>query len=257
MTEVLILGGKRTPMTEYNGVLNELSAIELGSITRALSRVESKNPKFPILTNALVTLGRGDGWGSTNANASALLALSELLQPPFLGASRQTVEVRWNADKQSVTIGPDQPVGYAVSTLSDAGEVALKPGGSGPVVIRAETIYVPAADGSQTAAKSDGFVVTRDHIRITKEDDPSDRTILNTPGLSLDLAVGDVVEDHVQIVNPKDRNYVAVVVPLAAGMEPLNPVLATAPPEAKTKGQLTRTPSYASFLDDRSRCFLL
>ena len=32
MTEVLILGGKRTPMTEYNGVLSDLSANELGSI---------------------------------------------------------------------------------------------------------------------------------------------------------------------------------------------------------------------------------
>ena len=38
------------------------------------------------------------------------------------------------------------------------------------------------------------------------------------------------------MVNPKDRNYVAVVVPLAAGVEPLNPALATAPPEAEPQG---------------------
>ena len=41
--------------------------------------------------------------------------------------------------------------------------------------------------------------------------------------MTLALAVGDVVEDHVQVVNPKDRHYVAIVVPLAAGVEPLNP----------------------------------
>ena len=39
-------------------------------------------------------------------------------------------------------------------------------------------------------------------------------------------------------------------VPLAAGMEPLNPALATAPPEAKPKGQLTQAPSYVAYLDD-------
>ena len=63
--------------------------------------------------------------------------------------------------------------------------------------------------------------------------------------------MGQVVEEHVQVVNPKDRNYVAVVVPLAAGLEVLNPRLATAPPEAKAKGALTREPTYVAFLDDQ------
>jgi uncharacterized protein YfaS (alpha-2-macroglobulin family) len=54
----------------------------------------------------------------------------------------------------------------------------------------------------------------------------------------------------VQVVNPKNRNYVAVMVPLAAGMEPLNPNLATAPPEAKPAGNVTLTPSYVAFMDD-------
>jgi hypothetical protein len=65
------------------------------------------------------------------------------------------------------------------------------------------------------------------------------------------LTVGEVVEEHVQVVNPADRNFVAVVVPLAAGMEPLNPRLETAPPEAKTAGTLTLTPTYAAYLDDQ------
>ena len=32
MTDVLILGGARTPMTEYVGALKDVSAIELGAI---------------------------------------------------------------------------------------------------------------------------------------------------------------------------------------------------------------------------------
>ena len=42
---------------------------------------------------------------------------------------------------------------------------------------------------------------------------------------------GDVIEERVQVVNPKERHYVAVVVPLAAGVEVMNPALATAPPD--------------------------
>ena len=53
------------------------------------------------------------------------------------------------------------------------------------------------------------------------------------------------------MVNPKDRNYVAVVVPLAAGLELLNPNLATAPPEAKARGAITIAPTYVAFLDDQ------
>ena len=53
------------------------------------------------------------------------------------------------------------------------------------------------------------------------------------------------------MVNPTERHYVAIVVPLAAGMEPLNPNLATAPPEAKPAGTLTLAPTYVAYLDDR------
>jgi uncharacterized protein YfaS (alpha-2-macroglobulin family) len=44
---------------------------------------------------------------------------------------------------------------------------------------------------------------------------------------------------------------VAVVVPLAAGFEPLNPNLETAPPEAKPANSLTMQPTYSAYLDDQ------
>jgi hypothetical protein len=124
-------------------------------------------------------------------------------------------------------------------------------GGSRGVVARAVTSYVPAADGSQVAAQSSGFVVTRELLRVSKDGAPAERIDLAQAGSTQTFAVGDVVEDHVRVVNPKNRNYVAVAVPLAAGMEPLNPHLATAPPEAKASGTLTRQPTYAAYLDDQ------
>jgi acetyl-CoA acetyltransferase family protein len=61
MTEVLILGGKRTPMTEYNGVLSDLSANELGSIAAkaALEHtgVAPEEVQHVVFGNALQTSG--------------------------------------------------------------------------------------------------------------------------------------------------------------------------------------------------------
>jgi uncharacterized protein YfaS (alpha-2-macroglobulin family) len=93
-------------------------------------------------------------------------------------------------------------------------------------------------------------VVTRELLRVQAAGAPPVREALAEAGRTIELAVGDVLEDHVQVVNPKDRNFVAVVVPLAAGVEPLNPALATAPPEAAPQGKATRSPTYVMFLDD-------
>ena len=129
--------------------------------------------------------------------------------------------------------------------------VVRGPQATGQLVVRAETRYLPAADGSQVAPAAQGFVVSRELFEYVGEDQPMARIPLEEGGKIVSLTVGTVIEDHVQLVNNEDRTYVAVVVPLAAGMEPLNPRLATAPPEAKPKGQLTMAPSYVAYMDDQ------
>jgi uncharacterized protein YfaS (alpha-2-macroglobulin family) len=121
-------------------------------------------------------------------------------------------------------------------------------------VVRTETTYVPEADGSMTRPESHGFVVSRAYARIRPSDlstgAPPERRSLEEPGTAIELSVADIVEDHAQVVNPTVRHYVAVVVPLAAGMEPLNPRLATSPPESRPSKSLTLPPTYVAFLDD-------
>ena len=75
------------------------------------------------------------------------------------------------------------------------------------------------------------------------------KIMLETAGDTIELVEGTVVEEHVQIVNPEDRNYAVVFIPLAAGLEPLNPHLATSPPEAVPSGQLTQSPDYMEMRD--------
>jgi len=264
-------GPARSPA---GGLMLSCETRTVAEMTRALARHDGADPRLATLVEALTTLGDGDGWGSTNANAAALLALSELLKPPFAGSLPRTVEVRFGKSRQTLEIGPKAPVATAIATGDDAGAAGAvtlaaaagaaapaapstpaTPAASGaaaarPVVVRVETSYLPAADGAQVAPAAAGFVVSRELLAVRGGNLPPERLPLAAPGTTVHFTAGDVVEEHVQVVNPKDRHFVAVAVPLAAGMEPLNPSLATAPPEAKPRGALSLRPTYAAFLDD-------
>jgi hypothetical protein len=247
-----IYGGLQQGRVSTVGLILPSETRAVAEMTRALIQTQPKNPRLPVLVNALVTLGRDDGWGTTNANAAALLALSELLNPPFAGSVPRTIRVRLDGKVQDANIGPQSPVSYLTGTGTEAGELSLAVGPANPtVVVRLDTSYLPQGDGSEAAARSQGFVVTRELLRLGKPEEPPVRLALAEPGNVQTFTLGQVVEEHVQVVNPKDRNYVAIVVPLAAGMEPLNPRLATAPPEASPAGKLTRAPSYVAYLDDQ------
>ena len=245
-------GGLQQGRPSRNGLILPSETRTLAEITRALARTESKDKRFTLLVDALVTLGRDDGWGTTNASAAALLALSETLKPPFPASPKARVTLRADGKEKTLALDPDSPVAFQAGSTAGPATAVLKSADSGArVVLRAEASYVPAADGSQVAAQSAGFVVSREMLRVVK-DQPLQKTPLSAPGLKLALSVGDVVEDHVQIVNPSDRHYVAITVPLAAGLEPMNPNLATAAPESRPSGKLTLAPTYVEYLDDRA-----
>jgi hypothetical protein len=246
-----IYGGLQTGRISSVGLVLPSETRTVAEVTKALIRLQPKNPRLPVLVNALVTLGKDDGWGSTNSNAAAMLALSELLNPPFAGSIPRTITVRLDGKVQDIKTGPQSPVGYLTGTGQEAGEVLLTgSAAASPVVVRYESSYLPQADGSHAPAGNNGFVITRELLQMLKPGEPPVRLPLANPGTTQIFVIGQVIEEHVQVVNPKNRNYVAVVVPLAAGMEPLNPNLATAPPEARPAGALTLAPSYVGFMDD-------
>jgi uncharacterized protein YfaS (alpha-2-macroglobulin family) len=72
---------------------------------------------------------------------------------------------------------------------------------------------------------------------------------------AIHVAVGDVIEETAELVNPEDRTHIALRLPLAAGVEPLNPNLATAPAEAAPSAPPTLAPSFVSLGDDEVRYF--
>jgi uncharacterized protein YfaS (alpha-2-macroglobulin family) len=247
-----VYAGLREDWSGRNPLILPDEAATVAVMAQALARANAEPARRALLVEALVTLGKGDGWGSTRANAAALLGLAQFLTPPFAGSRPRAVDVRFGGEAATVATSAGAPVGILVNAEAGAGEAVLRPAEAGAVVLRADTEYVPLADGSRVAPQAGGFAVARELLLVRADGAPPERMPLDEPGREIALTVGDVVEERVRVTNPEERHFVAVVVPLAAGMEPLNPNLATAPPEAKPAAALTLAPTYAAYLDDQA-----
>ncbi|MHB8835207.1 MAG: alpha-2-macroglobulin family protein, partial [Candidatus Methylomirabilia bacterium] len=247
-----IYAGLREDWSGRNPLVLPDETAAIAVMAQALARANLEPARQKILVDALVALGRGDGWGTTRANAAALLGLAQYLAPPFAGSRPRKVAVRIGETRQTLSTDAAHPVGVYTAASGAAGEVLLSGGEPGTVALRTDTEYVPLADGAAVAPRAQGFAVSRELLRIHADGSPPERVALDAAGRTLSLAVGEVIEERVRIVNPSDRHFVAVVVPLAAGMEPLNPKLATAPPEAKPTGTITLAPTYGAYLDDQA-----
>jgi uncharacterized protein YfaS (alpha-2-macroglobulin family) len=232
---------------------------ETRTVAEALRAVSSTggqvDPRRAMLVEALVTLGTGDGWGTTNSNAEAMLALGQFMSVNT-GTATQSVSVAMPAGTQQISVGGEHALQRIIG--KDAGAVTISAAGASEtqkIAVQSDLTYLPVEDGSHVAPASAGFVVTRDVAKLDPSGAPAKKQLLDHPSLTIALGVGDVVEDSVEIVNPAERHHVAIVIPLAAGMEPLNPTLATAPPEATPSAEPTLAPAYTAFLDDQVAYF--
>jgi alpha-2-macroglobulin len=232
----------------------------LPSETRILAEMlraeaASLDPRRALLQEALIGLGQGDGWGSTDSDAEALLALAKLAGADN-GAPAQSVALTLPGGARQVTLGGAHKLERVV--LRDGGAVSLSDAPATPaqnLTVQSDLTWIPAEPGSLVAPAEAGFVVTRESALIDPSGAPPKHMALDKPGLEIKLTLGDTVEDSVDLVNPIDRYHVAIAIPLAAGMEPLNPEIKTAPPEAKPSAPPTMAPSYVAFLDDEVRYF--
>lgn len=250
-----VYGGLQADGADRSALILPSETRALAEVTRAVAAADPGAARLPVLVDGLVRLGRDDGWGSTNADAAALLALAEVLAAPDPELGAQHLEVRL-ADGAVRALELDAARPSARLALAEPGpaEAVLVAAANDTrtLALRAETSWVPAERGSEVAAESRGFVVTREQLAIAAEAGvPPTRLAFDVAGRTAEYRVGQVVEERVELVNPADRHFVALVVPLAAGLEPLNPALATAPPEAAPSEALTRPPAYAQYLDDR------
>ena len=234
----------------WGGLIHASEVKTLASVARSLYTVSPEAPKTQLLIDELISRGEAKGWGNTNANAAALLTLAEVVRLETPSSTGHQFVLQFGDESIEVdTAG--KVVSQYESVAASPGGLTWKSGSTDSLPHARLTLdYVPAASGDQVAAKNEGFVVER-KIQIVREDGEPPVVRPVTAGETFELEMGTIVEEHIRVVNPEVRHYVAVAAPFAAGLDPMNPNLATAPKAAKPAGTMTLVSDYAQYQDDQ------
>lgn len=236
----------------YGGIAGESNdprilpseARSLAEMTRAVALAAPDDPRFPVLRDGLMRIGEGDGWGSTNATSAAVRALAAAWRRPLAPIALTLTE---GGAAKALTLDANNPVLRVVSEAT--GAVTLANTSREPIVVLVDTRYESNEPGAKAIGFSNGFAITRTLAKVAAGA-PPEKLGAGADG-AIAVKVGDVIEETVELVNPQDRTHVAIALPLAAGFEPMNPNLATAPAEAQPSAAPTLTPTWTSFGDDR------
>jgi uncharacterized protein YfaS (alpha-2-macroglobulin family) len=89
-----IYAGLREDWSGRNPLVLPDETAAVAVMAQALARAKAEPARQKVLVAALVALGRGDGWGTTRANAAALLGLAQIFSPPLDGSAPRKVTVR-------------------------------------------------------------------------------------------------------------------------------------------------------------------
>jgi uncharacterized protein YfaS (alpha-2-macroglobulin family) len=226
----------------------------LASMISAFSSQEKRPEKLPQLVNELVTLGGDNDWGSTQANCLSLLALRDYVDQPT-GKSRYSGTLTLGVASEPITY--DSKSGALVKKWKDPAKAEFKIESSSdntPCLVRFSQRYLPQEPGFASPSVQKGFVVKRELIFVNPKG--QDRRVrIDSARTVHKLNIGDIIEEHIQVQNPKDRFFVAVSAPFAAGLEFMNPALETSGEDAKPKNATTNSGTYQMFLDDQSCWF--
>ncbi len=224
-----------------NDLILPSEARGLADVLTAAASATPDDPRNPVLRTGLLGLAGGAGWGTTDATAAALRALAASWEAP---AQPVRVTLTLPGASQAAALDRARPLVQVRGTQPGAGRVLARPG----VAVLAGTDWTPAQPGAEAAAAQNGLILTRTWYRVA----PSAPLARIDPGAdgAIRLQVGDVVEEVAELATPEDRAHVALRLPLAAGMEPLNPNLANAPAEAAPSAGPTLAPSYVASGDD-------
>ncbi len=242
-----IYAGLREQATDRSPVILPSETRTIAQVLQAVQAagVPAEREREQALVDILVQLGRGSGWGTTNSNAEAILALSESLSRVDPADAAVTVTVAGDDGQRRQRLEPEAPL--LRLPLEHGDPLRITQDGVRTLGVLLRQSHVPAAPGSQASSHARGFAVDRRLVRIAGDRERA--VALESPGQEVNLVVGEVVEDRLTLVNPEERHHVAVVMPLAAGMEPLNPTLETAPPEATPSRPLSRAPDHVAYHD--------
>ncbi|HWW76915.1 MAG TPA: hypothetical protein VNZ44_16060, partial [Pyrinomonadaceae bacterium] len=215
-----------------------------GVILEALIGDQPESDLIPKIVRGLLGHRTKGHWGNTQENAFVLLALDryfrtyEKATPDFVArawlgdayAGEQQFKGR-STDRQQF----DVPMRYIAEKGGGAQNLVLQKEGEGRLYYRVGMQYAPT--NLKLEAADYGFAVERAYEAV---DDKAD--VRREADGTWHVRAGAKVRVKISLVAPTRRYHVALVDPLPAGLEPMNPALAVTgevPDEAKaaTKGQ--------------------
>jgi uncharacterized protein YfaS (alpha-2-macroglobulin family) len=217
-----------------------------GVILDALIGDQPQSDLIPKLVRGLLGGRRHGYWTNTQENVFILLALDryfnvyEHTTPDFVArvwlgkgyAGEQTFKGR-SLDRQQLNL----PMSVLVERTAQApANLTIDKAGAGRLYYRIGTRYAPA--NLKLAAADYGFQIERKYEAI---DNPSD--VERESDGTWVIKAGARVRVRVTMSNPARRYHVALVDPLPAGLEPLNPELATTErvPEESSEARINRS----------------
>jgi alpha-2-macroglobulin len=237
----------RRQRTSWSGLYLGSTAASVASVWEALLRVDAANPKHPQLRDALLANAKANnGFGSTYDNRRAISALAVWLEKGQSGAAKTTVAV---AGQPDLVLDDAKKAGRRTVEGDKAPSVTVT---GGPVGARLQATYLPLEPGDRAQAKKEGLIVARSLTRYPA-DGSAPVNVDDTPGQVLKVALGEVLEFHAQLTTDEARNHVALIVPFAAGLEPMNPALETSGSDAKPSQADSLTPTSVQRLDHEVR----
>lgn len=222
----------------------------LAAVFESLVVLDPKNDKLTLLRDALLSFSHATrGFGSTHASRRAIEALVTYLAL----ARHEGVDARVALSEGGTLELSDRTKVARSEIRSDRVQTAALDGAES-VGAHVRYTYLPAAPGDRVEARGQGFVVDRSATLIPA--DGSAHTHFDEEcGKKVAVALGDILELHTSLLAKKDHFHVALVVPFAAGFEPLNPELKTAGPEARPSRRDSLTPTYVQRLDHEVRYY--
>lgn len=239
----------------WDGYFLGSSVSTLAATLEALVRLTPQDPRLELLRDALLARATGAGFGTTHDNRRALTALAAYLEKVTGGRGKLhvTFAATSPAEPGAAEVVLDDNHQAARRTRSAAEPARLTVTG-GPVGARIGYSYLPEAPGDKVTARKDGFVVARSltwlHAGNSAPTHHEDQA-----GGSLTVNLGDVIELHARLTSDQARTQVALVVPMAAGLEPLNAALANASSDATPSEADSLAPTYVQRLDHEVRYY--
>ncbi|WP_224360295.1 alpha-2-macroglobulin [Hyalangium versicolor] len=223
----------------------------VASVFEALLRLAPDDTRHDLMRDALLSYANAtQGFQSTYENRRAIAALALYLDHARPNVPNTTIAL---TSGKPLTVNGDVKTAK-VTLATDKPQEATVTGG--PVGVRVAYKYVPSTPGDKVTSQQRGFLVSRSETHLHA--DGSDQTrFQDKAGETQILKVGDILEVHAQLVNDQVRPHVALVVPFAAGLEPLNPALENASSDAQPSQADSIAPAYVQRLDHEVRYYFL